>query len=246
MSPDTQYLTGLTLVEAALVTLVEQTAYCHLERGCTVDGRTSHDNSIIISYTSADGSRESITSSWVIGADGKKGIVRKHFLEPTAGIKQENTGYRYDGTWVAANLRISLPTPQNHPQLPFWSLDMTPEDVYDLYWPKDWHFCQPPQKATASGRFGPFTERLWRHEFAEPGWNDSMDATLLLWENIDPMITHCRDGKGKLFDGGAVPYPKDCIEILRCRPFTFTHKVVNRWFHEKIVLIGDAAHVFPP
>jgi hypothetical protein len=33
---------------------------------------------------------------------------------------------------------------------------------------------------------------------------------------------------------------------MRCRPFRFTHKVVNKWFHRKSILIGDAAHVFPP
>jgi hypothetical protein len=33
---------------------------------------------------------------------------------------------------------------------------------------------------------------------------------------------------------------------MRCRPFKFTHKVVNKWFHRKSILIGDAAHVFPP
>lgn len=27
---------------------------------------------------------------------------------------------------------------------------------------------------------------------------------------------------------------------------SFVHKVVNQWFHNRIILIGDAAHVFPP
>jgi hypothetical protein len=43
-----------------------------------------------------------------------------------------------------------------------------------------------------------------------------------------------------------VTYPRDCVEILRCRPFTFQHKIVNRWFSKRSILIGDAAHVFPP
>jgi hypothetical protein len=29
-------------------------------------------------------------------------------------------------------------------------------------------------------------------------------------------------------------------------PPSFTHKVVNRWFDNRTILIGDAAHVFPP
>lgn len=40
-------------------------------------------------------------------------------------------------------------------------------------------------------------------------------------------------------------YNSSC-QIMRCRPFTFTHKVVNKWYHGKTVLIGDAAHIYPP
>lgn len=60
-----------------------------------------------------------------------------------------------------------------------------------------------------------------------------------------PMITRDQDATGFKF-GSDIPYPADCIEILRCRPFRFTHKVVNKWFYKKTILIGDAAHVFPP
>ncbi len=59
-----------------------------------------------------------------------------------------------------------------------------------------------------------------------------------------------------------VEFPRDCIEVIRCRPFTqvlrptkthklltdssFATKIVNRWFSKRTMLIGDAAHVFPP
>ena len=59
------------------------------------------------------------------------------------------------------------------------------------------------------------------------------------------MITLSADATGRHF-GREITFPKDCIEILRCRPFKFTHKVVNRWFDNRTILIGDAAHVFPP
>jgi 2-polyprenyl-6-methoxyphenol hydroxylase-like FAD-dependent oxidoreductase len=173
------------------------------------------------------------------------GVVRKHFLEPTAGIKQEDGTYPYNGTWVAANLKMSLPSRETHPNLPLWDLGYKPEDVYDLFWPQGWHFCSPPGKATAAGRFGPHHERLWRHEFRQDGIDDTMDAEALLWEHLTPMITRERDSQGKAF-ALPVSYPRDCIEVLRCRPFRFTHKVVNRWFDNRTILIGDAAHVFPP
>lgn len=181
-----------------------------------------------------------------MGADGKRGTVRKTFLEKVADVRQVDSDYRYEGTWVAANLKLSLPTPQTHPNFPPWALGMTPQEVYDLFWPKGWHFCSPPGKPTATGRFGPHEQRFWRHEFRQDDWDgDKMDAEKLLWEHLNPMITRTADSQGRPFAKSAT-FPRDCIEILRCRPFTFTHKVVNRWFHRQIVLIGDAAHVFPP
>jgi len=125
-------------------------------------------------------------------------------------------------------------------------MGMSPEEVYDLFWPENWHFCSPPGKATASGRFGPREARLWRHELAEPDWDDAKDALELMWEHLTPMITRRADRAGRPFEDGDITFPRDCIEILRCRPFTFAQKVVNKWFHDRTILIGDAAHVFPP
>jgi hypothetical protein len=167
-------------------------------------------------------------------------------LEPTAGIKQQVGLYEYNGTWVAANLKIHLPTPKTHPDFPLWAKGFSPEDVYDLFWPAGWHFCSPPGKATACGRFGPMKDRFWRHEFAEPDWDDSKDSETLLWEHILPMLTRSHDSQGRSLGKGEVMFPKDCIEIRRCRPFTFCQKVVNKWFYKRTILIGDAAHVFPP
>jgi hypothetical protein len=125
-------------------------------------------------------------------------------------------------------------------------MGMTPEEVYDLFWPAGWRFSSPPGKATACGRFGPREARLWRHEFAEPDWNDLKDPTALLWEHLTPLISRTFDSRGRFFPTGAVTFPRECIEIRRCRPFTFCQKVVNKWFHNRTIIIGDAAHVFPP
>jgi 2-polyprenyl-6-methoxyphenol hydroxylase-like FAD-dependent oxidoreductase len=173
-------------------------------------------------------------------------VVRKQFLEPITDIRQEVGLFSYNGTWVAANLHITPPTPQSHPDLCFWDMGMTSEDVYDLFWPEGWHFCSPPGKATACGRFGPRDARFWRHEFAEPNWNDSKNAVKLLWDHLDPLITRDRDNLKRPFPTRPVAFPQDCIDIRRCRPFTFCQKVVNKWFHNRTILIGDAAHVFPP
>ncbi|KAF2269839.1 FAD/NAD(P)-binding domain-containing protein [Lojkania enalia] len=231
-------------LENALRRQVQLSEWCTLHTGCTVV-KLDDDSKPRVEYLDENGIRRQITGHWLVGADGKLGIVRKHFLEPTAGVKQEEGVYRYSGTWIAANLKIRAPTPETHPEFPLWSLGYSSDEVYDLYWPKGWHFCSPPGEATASGRFGPHSERVWRHEFRLDAWEDSMDAEALLWDHITPMITRQKDPSGRKFHN-PVQFPRDCVEILRCRPFSFTHKVVNKWFYKRIILIGDAAHVFPP
>ncbi|KAI1117489.1 hypothetical protein F5Y14DRAFT_439220 [Nemania sp. NC0429] len=233
-------------LESAMREKLNSSKYCELRCGCTVIGRRQDGTNIVAEYTDTKGQLRAIRGSWLIGADGKRGVVRKHFLEPTVGIRQVETDYKYDGTWVAANLEISLPSPQTHPNFPLWKMGYTQDEVYDLFWPNGWHFGSPPGKPLAAGRFGPYEARLWRHEFAQNDWNDTMNAEELLWEHLDPMITRRFDKGLQEFPSGEVMYPRDCIKIRRCRPFHFTHKVVNKWFDDKTILIGDAAHVFPP
>jgi 2-polyprenyl-6-methoxyphenol hydroxylase-like FAD-dependent oxidoreductase len=225
---------------------IAETSLCSLYTGCRVTGRSS-EVPPIVEYTDSQGSGKQIRGQFLVGADGKTGIVRKHFLEPTAGIRQEAGHYPYEGVWVASNLKMTLPTPETHPEFPLWQFGYTPEEVYDLFWPVGWHFCAPPGKPTATGRFGPHADRTWRHEFrvyneaSGPIYSEEM-----LWEDLMPHITLEKDPARGVTFGKPVEYPRDCIKILRCRPFKFVHKCVNRWFDKRTILIGDAAHVFPP
>jgi 2-polyprenyl-6-methoxyphenol hydroxylase-like FAD-dependent oxidoreductase len=225
--------------------LVATSEYCTLQSGCEVVSRDEHAKEVTVHYLDSNKTRCQIHAAWLVGADGKRGIVRKHFLEPSAGVRQETGIFEYEGIWIAANLKITLPTPQTHPDLALWAAGLDPESVYDLFWPENWHFCRPPGKPVACGRFGPHSDRLWRHEFAVPDWNDSMDASDIFWEHLTPLITR----KVRPLHSGCpveATFPRDCIEVLRCRPFRFSHRVVNKWFAERTMLIGDAAHVFPP
>jgi 2-polyprenyl-6-methoxyphenol hydroxylase-like FAD-dependent oxidoreductase len=61
---------------------------CKFRSGCEVLGRTEEDGYTIVEYLDEKGAFKSVRTSWLIGADGKRGIVRKKFLEPE-GIKQE-------------------------------------------------------------------------------------------------------------------------------------------------------------
>jgi hypothetical protein len=107
-----------------------------------------------VSYTDLEGGPKKIRASWLGGADGKTGIIPKEFLEPLANIRQETGLSAYAGNWIAANLFIIMPTPESHPDLCFWNMNMTPEDVYELFWPRGWHFCGPPGKPRHVGDLG--------------------------------------------------------------------------------------------
>ncbi|KAJ4350317.1 uncharacterized protein N0V89_008938 [Didymosphaeria variabile] len=234
-------------LESALRNAVQRIPqWCSLREGCTVVGRSSEDPPIVeYEDDNAQGEKRQIQCQWLVGADGKTGIVRKHFLEPRAGIRQEEGTYTYSGTWVAANLHLTLPTPETHPEFPLWKLNYSSDEVYDLFWPKSWHFCRLNDRATATGRFGPHGDRTWRHEFCLEDEDEGKDSEALLWDCIFPMVTRSVGRRGEAFDK-PITYPSDCIRVMRCRPFKFVHKTVNRWFDKRTILIGDAAHVFPP
>lgn len=43
-----------------------------------------------------------------------------------------------------------------------------------------------------------------------------------------------------------VEFPTDCVKVLRSRPFHFAARKCNKWAMGRVILCGDAAHVFPP
>ena len=64
------------------------------------------------------------------------------------------------------------------------------------------------------------------------------------WKKIVfPYLTH--EGSRYGLDG-KIMYPEDCINVRRCRPFKFKAQVANTWAIGRTMLIGDAAHNFPP
>lgn len=121
-------------VEREIRALLKTLPSVELRVGCEVIDRQQEGELTVIEYLSSDGERHSVRTSWLVGADGKRGVVRKRFLEPE-GIRQEESIYPYVGTWVAANLHITTPTPKSHPDFPLWRLGYTPEQVHDIFWP---------------------------------------------------------------------------------------------------------------
>lgn len=105
-----------------------------LRSGCEVLDRDEEDTGIVVKYKDEEGNIRSIRTLYLIGADGKRGIVRKKFLEPE-GIIQEVGLYNHVSTWVAANFEITLPTPATHPGFPLWKVGYSPEQVFNAFWP---------------------------------------------------------------------------------------------------------------
>ncbi|KAG4441837.1 hypothetical protein IFR05_002701 [Cadophora sp. M221] len=231
---------GITLDEDGLRLLQELGLY---DKIYTEIG--SHEDWVYCEYEESNGARKIIRSKFLVGCDGKRGYTRKMYLEPKGVIMEQASSFGYNETWVALNLRITPPTAETHPHLPFWKLGYTPEDVYDLYFPFNFRFICNDKRPAVCGRFYNGDERLWRFEFVVQEGEDPM---LMATEKettkiILPYLTH--DGS-KYGSDHPIPFPHDCIEVLRSRPFGFSARSCNKWAVGRVILAGDSAHVFPP
>ena len=169
----------------------------------------------------------------------------------------------YEEVWVALNLRLSLPTPKTHPDFPLWKLGFSPQDVYDAFFPRDFRFLGNPDRPAVCGRFGLESDRLWRFEFVvrEDEDGDTMAKPRRVSEILTPYLTHDGRRYGYTIEdpcdilyrmlillsvSGKIVFPEDCIDTLRSRPYRFIARSCNIWALGRVVLCGDAAHVFPP
>ncbi|ETI26137.1 hypothetical protein G647_02914 [Cladophialophora carrionii CBS 160.54] len=211
----------------------------------TVIGISEDDKRVTVEYTDAHGDTHKLSAPFLVGADGKTGYVRKRYLEPKGVVMEKCKESDYDETWVALNWQISLPTQKTHPEFPLWRLGYTPEQVYDLFFPKQFRFLCNHKRPSVCGRFGLKADRLWRFEFVIlPGEDGHKMATPEETSKIIyPYITHPGSWYGL---EQPVRFPEDCIKTLRSRPFSFVARSCNKWSIGRVVLAGDAAHVFPP
>jgi len=146
---------------------------------------------------------------------------------------------------VALNWQITIPNEKSHPDFPLWQLGYTPQEVYDLFFPTFFRFLCNPKRPSVCGRFGLPSDRLWRFEFVVREGEDGnrMAGPEETGKIIYPYITHPGSRYGL---SHPVQFPLDCIKTLRSRPFSFVARSCNKWASGRVILVGDAAHVFPP
>ncbi|KPM41742.1 hypothetical protein AK830_g4857 [Neonectria ditissima] len=161
-------------LEKELRALVEASEYAELRLESTVISISDMSKSVQVTYSSKEGSSIELQGNYLVGADGKRGFVRKEYLE-AFGIKQQ-PGF----------------------------------------------FCSLSAMPVAAGRFGPKHEKYWRFEYELPPNFIPSDPHKHLEEQMKAHMT------------------------IAGKELSFSQQVVNRWFHENVMLIGDAAHVFPP
>ncbi|KAK9448270.1 FAD/NAD(P)-binding domain-containing protein [Limtongia smithiae] len=197
-----------------------------------------------VEYRDETDRMHTVRAKFLVGADGRTGFIRKNYLEPR-GVLLEKSTAKYDETWVALNWKITLPTPQSHPNFPLWALGYTPEDVYLKFFPVNFRFLCNPTRPAVCGRFGLPNDRLWRFEFVVAHGEDpnEMAKEESIKKIVFPYITHPGSWYGLQDE---IAFPDDCIKVLRCRPFAFSARSCNKWSLGRVVLCGDAAHVFPP
>ncbi len=100
--------------------------------------------------------------------------------------------FGYNETWVAMNLKITLPTTESHPSFPLWTQGYTPEQIYDIFFPKHFRFICNGERPAVCGRFGPAPDRLWRLEFVVQKGEDPalMSSDAKTMEILMPYLTH--------------------------------------------------------
>lgn len=232
-------------IETHLRSEINKSKSSNLRVGCTLQAIREDGKHVFATYLDMEGHTHTICGKFLIGCDGKTGFTRKKYLEPR-GVRLEKAHQTsYEEIWVALNWKIKLPTPETHPEFPLWRKGYTPQQVYDAFFPLNFRFLCNPTRSAVCGRFGLAEDRLWRFEFVIlPGEDGTEMATpKKINEIVWPYVTH----PGKRYSlSEEVRYPEDCIEVLRCRPFTFVAKSCNKWAVDRVLLCGDAAHVFPP
>ncbi|PNP47870.1 hypothetical protein TGAMA5MH_00922 [Trichoderma gamsii] len=233
-------------IEKHLRSQIKALGVAEIHLGAHVTSIHEDENWVYANYTDESNQSRTVRGKFLIGADGKTGFTRKQYLEPQGVTLDQAMAMPYEEDWVALNWKISLPTPETHPEFPLWEKGYTPQQVYDEFFPTDFRFMCNHVRPAVCGRFGLDSDRLWRFEFVVRPGEDPVEMAKpdQIAEVVYPYITHPGSRYG--LQTKQIVYPLDCVDVLRCRPFRFSARSCNKWSLGRVVLCGDAAHVFPP
>ncbi|KAH6667368.1 hypothetical protein B0J14DRAFT_177283 [Halenospora varia] len=233
------------VLEHCLRDAIEQHPKSEIRPGSTVQSISDDGEYVHVTYTNSQGEQKTLRSRFFVGADGKTGFTRKRYLEPKGITMETDKKFKYEATWVALNWRITPPTPETHPDFPLWKLGYSPDQVYDAFFPQDFTFICNQDRPSVCGRFGLRNDHLWRFEFVVKPGEDGYE--MAKYENVKEVVyPYLTLRKGQFSLSKDLAFPEDCIEVIRSRPFTFSARSCNKWSLGRVLLCGDAAHVFPP
>lgn len=233
------------VMEKCLREHIGRSEYAELRIGCTVTSISEDDEAINVTYNDQEGKIKTIRAKFLAGADGKVGFTRKKYLEPK-GVIMEST-IRYEAVWVGINLAVKNLNPESQPDFPLFKLGYTPQQVIDAFMPEDFIFISNPDRAGVVSRIGNPGEPdgLWHVEFAvlEGEDRNAMQNPEIIRKIVLPYMTHPGKKYGLKSD---VQLPLDCLEIVSTVSYKFAARNCNKWHVGRAMLLGDAAHVFPP
>ena len=234
------------VMEKYLRSRTEELKVGQIRLGCRVTSIQEDEEWVHVQYVDNSDHLQSIRARFLVGADGKTGFTRKQYLEPRGVQLEKLVDMPYEEDWVAINWKISLPTPETHPDFPLWEKGYTPQQVYDEFFPANFRFLCDPQRSAICTRFGLPADRLWRFEYVVLRGEDPQEMATVekMAQIVYPYITHPGPRHG--IAASEVRFPTDCIQVMRCRPFSFSARSCNRWALDRTILCGDSAHVFPP
>ena len=70
------------VLEKAIRDVIVQTSCCDFRPCCTVIAIEEDTDRVLVRYLDASGDERRLSGSFLVGADGKTGFVRKKYLEP--------------------------------------------------------------------------------------------------------------------------------------------------------------------
>ncbi|UKZ74770.1 hypothetical protein TrVFT333_002440 [Trichoderma virens FT-333] len=210
-------------VEKHLRSQITALGVAEMHLGAKVTSIWEDEDWVYARYTNTSNQGGTVRGKFLIGADGKTGFTRKQYLEPQGITLDQAMRMPYEETWVALNWKISLPTPKTHPDFPFGRRGIRPSKSTMSFFPLTSDSCFVVRPGEDPG------------DMAKPNQ---------IAKVVHPYITHPGSRYG--LNTKQIIYPLDCVEVLRCRPFKFSARSCNKWSLGRVVLCGDAAHVFPP